>query len=260
MDFAAFDPFRVPETLLAAAYEAVSPQQRAWLKTTQSLVQSVYGESPAHDERRFQPVGSGFAHGVCTVPVEWTLVLIRGKFAAPCRLSAALMAARLAGVESILVFCADDPARTCPAVFAACELAGVENLYALSIRTPSPENLSLFDALLALPSSHGRVLTFGNMDGFPLPFPAWHDTPPRAAIAPGCNLTEHDLRDFHPDAFFVSPNSHNHLDVLYSTESGLDPCDAPLCLGPGLEGAWLHVGLLPNFFKRTSMRLVRTDI
>lgn len=265
MDISALDPFRIQESLLAEAYEAVHPQQRAWLKTTQALVQSVFGEAPAVVERRCLPVGSGFMHCVRTVPVSWALVLIGGNFAAPCRLSAALMAARLSGVESVLVFFADDPARVCPAVFAACELAGVENLYALSVHSPSPENLSLLDALITLSPAHGRVLTFGPVHSLPLPFPTWHDAPPTAAIAPDCNLTETQLRDFHPDIILHAPESSEHKDVLYCTSSATrgttaSSKSAALSLGPGLEGAWLHVGLLPSFFQRTSIQLTCTDV
>lgn len=267
VNLSAFDPFRVPDALLAAAYEAVTPQERAWLKTTQALVQSVYQEAPAVCEHHCQPAGSPFAYSIRTTPVTWTAVLIGGKFAAPCRLSAALMTARLAGVETLLVFFADTPENVCPAIFASCELAGVENLYSLSLRTPSPENLSLYDVLPALSQAEGRMLAFGRVEGIPLPFTAWHDTPPTVAIAPDCQLSKSQILAFHPDALFLSATC-NTMDVLYHAESGLVPNPppnmltkqtdfaAPLCLGPGLEGTWLHTSLSPAFFHRNHMRLI----
>lgn len=257
VNLTSLDPFRVPDSLLGDAYDSVTPQQRAWLKTTQALVQSVHAEAPARREQRCWPTGTGFAYSECTQPVAWTVVMVAGVFAAACRLSAALMTARLAGVENVLVFFADSPSLVHPAVFAACELAGVENLFSLAARSPSPENLSLFDALLDVPAAHGRILTFGPMNGLFLPFPTWRDTPPRLALAPDCALSQPELQAFHPDAVFVAPNERP--DALYSGEAALTPCPAPLCLGPGLEGTWLHTGLCPSFFHRADFRLIRSD-
>ena len=164
----AIEACRVPDERLAGAYEETSAEHRSWIKTTLALAEATYPAPalpPDHNLRkrrgrvRFRP-----ARGKRR---PWAVLLIGEGYASAVRLAAAIMPARLAGVEP--VFAVWTGAETAPSgLFAALELTGVEQVFAM--RDPAP-------LLRELPG-RGRILRFGS----PLPecpCPVWSDRAPR---------------------------------------------------------------------------------
>ncbi|MBF0513961.1 MAG: histidinol dehydrogenase, partial [Desulfovibrionaceae bacterium] len=117
-------PSLVPDDRFAAAYDATTPMQRGWLKTTVRYLFELH-----HDHRRGEATQSasyagGFAVSRLARPKDFALVLTPGPTAAPARLLAAALPALLAGVPEVAVASLDGklsgPALT------ALELAGLE--------------------------------------------------------------------------------------------------------------------------------------
>lgn len=250
---------RVPDAVLAKAYDDTPDTVRAWLKTTQALVLSVHGERPVRRQCRTWPAGTGFAHEVCTESVPWAGVVVGPGFGAACRLSAALMVARVAGVEALFVIFSGDIVAS--ALLVACELAGVQDIF-----MAEPDAVHAYLQQRAQNEPGGRLLFFAGADAadgcepdspsFRAAVEIWKSRAPRAALLPDCHA---DIAAFHPDAKAVSPD--DAPDVLYGEcPEGAPQYAAALHLGPGLEGAWLHVDLAPEFFARTRYHLTRTEL
>lgn len=234
---------RVADEILAAAYEGTPPSQRGWIKTTLALVESAF---PARPSRRLVTVenaaaGFGLRHLSETVP--WTVAFLGEGYASAIRLAAALMTARMAGVEPLFALCAGKPENVACAVLAALELTGVEQVFAL----PDPSSL------LRELEGRGRLLAFGLPQAARMEsvLPIWRDAPPR--IVAKALPEEALIRWAHPDALFVREGA----DALYEgQETGTTPA---LTLGKGLEGCWLHPSLSPDFFLNDRLGLFTVD-
>lgn len=227
---------RVPDEVLAAAYEGTSPERRSWIKTTLALVEAALPAQPSPSLFRTENTAAGFGYGRRRATAPWTVIMIAAGYASAIRLAAAIMAARVAGVDLILAACAGKPGEVPSAIFAALELTGVEQVF--SLPEPSP--------LLRELKGRGRVLTFGTgpAPGAPA-FPIWADRPPRMEEK---NLPDEALiRWAHPDAL----PARGAPDVVYAGQDG----EAALALGGGLEGCWLHADLSPRFFLNTRLEL-----
>ena len=237
----AIEACRVPDERLAEAYEGTSALHRSWIKTTLALVESVHPALPSRSERRTEDRDAGFGFVRTEETAPWAVLLIGEGYASAVRLAAAIMPARLAGVEPILAVWAGSGTPP-PALFAALELTGVEQVFAM------PDPLPLLREL----RGHGRVLAFG-LDLPPLPYPCWRDAAPR--IAADALPDEELIRWAHPDAL----SADGGADVLYPEQFILGDDREPLRLGEGLEGCWLHAELTPGFFMNTRLELFALD-
>ena len=166
----------------------------------------------------------------------WAVLLIGEGYASAVRLAAAIMPARLAGVEP--VFAVWTGAETAPSgLFAALELTGVEQVFAM--RDPAP-------LLRELPG-RGRILRFGKAPLPECPCPVWSDRAPRIERTA---LPDTAVLWAHPDALPADDGA----DVVYAGQIIIGE-DTPLVLGAGLEGCWLHTGLTPDFFMNERLAL-----
>lgn len=231
----AVEACRVADEQLAEAYEATSARHRSWIKTTLALIESVTPSRPALVSTRIENPAAGFAQTRTRESAPWVVLLIGEGTVSAVRLAAAIMPARLAGVESILAVWTG--AGTMPhAVIAALELTGVEQVFAL------PDPAPLLNEL----TGRGRLLRFGNAPVSMAACPIWKDRAPRLEHSA---LPEDALRA-HPDALPAAANA----DASYAGQMLLGEA-APLVLGPGLEGCWLHTDLTPDFFLNERLEL-----
>ena len=165
----AIEACRVPDERLAGAYEETSAAHRSWIKTTLALAEATYPAPPSRLTITSENAAAGFGFARTRETAPWAVLLIGEGYASAVRLAAAIMPARLAGVEP--VFAVWTGAETAPSgLFAALELTGVEQVFAM--RDPAP-------LLRELPG-RGRILRFGKA---PLPSGV---TEPRASNAPPC--------------------------------------------------------------------------
>ena len=165
----AIEACRVPDEWLAGAYEETSAEHRSWIKTTLALAGATYPAPPSRLSITSENAAAGFGFARTRETAPWAVLLIGEGYASAVRLAAAIMPARLAGVEP--VFAVWTGAETAPSgLFAALELTGVEQVFAM--RDPAP-------LLRELPG-RGRILRFGKV---PVPSGV---TEPRASNAPPC--------------------------------------------------------------------------
>jgi hypothetical protein len=118
------------DSAFAAAYDVVSAEQRAWLKTAIARLHIWYGENKTASIDRVATWRQGFISEERLEPLSWVLVAMEADFRSPSRLLAAILPPLLAGVELVLAvrvhYGRKDhnpwPAR----LLTACELAGQE--------------------------------------------------------------------------------------------------------------------------------------
>lgn len=224
------DSLRVDDATMAEAYENTGDLGRAWIKTTIALTRAVCGEAPDEHFSRVRPAGSGFIVERQQRPADWVLAVISPDYTSGVRLAAAIMAARLAGVERVVALLLQSSAaasKPASAVLTALELLGVEDIFALDAdRLDVLANAFIQEQAQGLEQrqgqvlaqEEGRVLAFGT-DASPFStLPVWQ--------AP--KNVQKDTQERVPE----EPASEN----------------GPLRLHPELAGAWVHVNLHREFF------------
>ena len=126
----AIEACRVPDERLAGAYEETSAAHRSWIKTTLALAEATYPAPPSRLTITSENAAAGFGFARTRETAPWAVLLIGEGYASAVRLAAAIMPARLAGVEP--VFAVWTGAETAPSgLFAALELTGVEQVFAM---------------------------------------------------------------------------------------------------------------------------------
>lgn len=225
----AVEACRVPDELLAGAYEGTSAEHRSWIKTTLALVGATYPAQPSRFSMTSENTAAGFGFTRTREAAPWAVLLIGEGYASAVRLAAAIMPARLAGVEPIFAVWTGSPEAAPSGLFAALELTGVEQVFAM--QNPEP--------LLRELSGRGRILRFGQTPLPASPYPVWSDRAPRIerAALPGPVVLW-----AHPDALPADGGA----DVVYAGQTAIG--EVPLALGAGLEGCWLHTDLTPDVF------------
>ena len=219
----AIEACRVPDEWLAGAYEETSAEHRSWIKTTLALAGATYPAPPSRLSITSENAAAGFGFARTRETAPWAVLLIGEGYASAVRLAAAIMPARLAGVEP--VFAVWTGAETAPSgLFAALELTGVEQVFAM--RDPAP-------LLRELPG-RGRILRFGKAPLPECPCPVWSDRAPRIER--------------------TALPADDGADVVYAGQIIIGE-DTPLVLGAGLEGCWLHTDLTPDFFMNERLAL-----
>ena len=116
----AIEACRVPDEWLAGAYEETSAEHRSWIKTTLALAGATYPAPPSRLSITSENAAAGFGFARTRETAPWAVLLIGEGYASAVRLAAAIMPARLAGVEP--VFAVWTGAETAPSgLFAALE-------------------------------------------------------------------------------------------------------------------------------------------
>lgn len=275
------------DSAFAAAYDVVSAEQRAWLKTAIARLHIWYGENKTASIDRVAAWRQGFISEERVEPLSWALVALEPDFRSPSRLLAAILPPLLAGVEQVLVARVHDgrkdhkpwPAR----LLTACELAGQE--LALDL---TREQMGALAKTLAEDSGAGLVLSLEEGRDPDNPAVAWLPVEARKAgvavwrprwdgrigiWAPArADWNWEALAWSHPDAELevwgakrkglpkaVTMRKGNIGDFLgQSYCAAFVPSDGqaealdgiPLVLGPGHEGCWLWPDLEAGLCRR----------
>jgi hypothetical protein len=236
----------ISDSELERAYEDAPPALHALCKHTLAVQHAFFGEAPDWEEQRLTRSAQGFRVRACNRPTDWALVIFDAEYASAPRLLAALMPALLARVP--LVLCACTPGAARPELLCALELAGQEQIYALT----APQSLDLVRVLAAQPGQ-GRLalLHRGSLSALRAAadaagVPCWEER--RAPVLRICGA-EPDaalIRLAHPDA---ASAEHAAPDAVYCPEADAVQAQAPLVFSPGMEGCWLYPSLTPDFFR-----------
>ncbi len=230
----------VDDNARQSAYDALPADRRGWLKLTLALAEAVYGQRGEHWTGTSRPE-LGFSHSLRLTPAHWTLCALSRDFAAAPRLAAAIMTARLAGQNTVLVVWEGEP--QAPALLTVLDLTGVDSVFF----APALDWKGLIRALRDEYGPEGRALLFGVRAE--LAVPCWCDVAP--ALTVGAEADAAIVRWAHPDASFHNPD-HPDLTAAYGSGSA-----AGLRFGPGLDGCWLCPGLDPGFFMTGRRELYR---
>ena len=144
---------QLDDARLAAAYEGTSPQIRAAVKTTLALLRTLWPPSPLRRECLDLPAAGALGCSLArqSRPCGFVLAVLSPHFAAPTRLAAQIMAARLAGVERIVVArpALPDAPPFPPSLLTCLELVGVEHVLEVPEQAGQAEQ-ALNDLLRAL--------------------------------------------------------------------------------------------------------------
>ena len=249
---------RISDDVSGSAYERVSHQVRALFKTNQALVQAAFREQPDELCCRLASRASGFILQRVRRPVDWVLVHAGGAEAA--RLSAVLMAVRLAGVGMPLVVFPSGLAPSDEAL-TVLELCGIEHAFCLDGEST--------ETLVRVLASHGlgRLVTFGAERRLGLAAVetgvVWHPLPAviRVRLDPALSRQIREtVRALLPSAVLAAEGEAS--DVFY--HAGGTPPDpkAALQLAEPLAGCWLEPSLPPEFFTEDafSASLLQNDL
>lgn len=259
----------IPDALRATAYEDLGPQRRGWIKATLALVEAAHNARPvAETLRRDTLAAQGYIRTTHVRPADWALCLVGPGFASAPRLAAAIMCARLAGLDVIALWPGTRPkawpnAWPNAGLLAVLELTGVDLAFTLVNPAAPASAATVLDALCASAGADGRILHFGP-DCAPFldaaaarHIPVWQDQPPRLSL----DTPNNDILWAHPDAIHTAAAPT----VAYTATPGASLAAASagpaLSLGPGLDGCWLHTDLTPDFFytRRISLELALQD-
>lgn len=265
----------VTDAAFGAAYDAVSPEERAVLKTAIARMAASPTKAAPILRHSVTMTRQGVSLHEQNRPAPWALVLWDAAHAGPTRILAALMPAMLAGVPNILVcrVTADESGKTEPSgpfplpLLTALELAGQE----LAAECDSGTALHLVNACCEA-DPHGRLVLLGSaavLDdaarvAASFGVPAYRNAAPvRIGVAASSfsgPVGDDALRFVHPDADLVSfagdaaPGGFSA--VFCAGDRVADFLGtAPLVLSPGNEGYWAWPALDAGFFRETNTGL-----
>lgn len=255
---------QIPDECLAYGYEMTPPQQRVWIKTTLALGGVLYDTHPGDILYSQEHNASGFQVKKFLSPVCWTIILLDKDYASAPRLAAAIMPARLAGVENIIAVWTNQnniSATILPSnLLATLELAGIIH----SLTLTHDELLILIHHLIQL--GHGRILYFSDRNSPSAPLntftsiPIWKERYTyRLAIESNTTIDTEILSWAHPDSCLEElsekPYIENPPEALYCSveqKNSYLSHGAQRIFHPGLEAYWVHPTLSTSFFLDTT--------
>ena len=242
---------RLDDALFAAAWEEVGAQDRALMKTAIAWHFHRLGRCGGSGSGERISRGAGFGMRWQDRPAPWVLAALEEGFASPARLLAWLVPALLAGVAQVAVA---SPCPPPPAILAALELAGIEDVF-----LASPDGMRRMLEDFAQDAGRGRLVRFcgagGAMDGLEararqLGVPCQSvPAAPRIAIldqesAEGMRELRRRIALFHPDAQIPGGDEKAAFaDAAYGAPEGMPPREAwPALYGEGMEACWTGAG------------------
>ena len=281
------------EERFALAYEATPPELRALCKQALALQYALFGEAPDFEEQHLRRRAAGFAASWYSQAVPWACVFFDASYASAPRLLAALAPALLARVPLVLAVCVGGQAKE--PLLCALELAGQEQSYQLGgpqcVKLLRELARQLGRGRLVLLHGAGQGLGKLRLLALELGLVFWEEACApllhlsgeqpggeelqQAAPAGGTPLADQINMQFLRPAFASADTRHltltrqinmpllrlAHPDALFAGELAGQPVFSTFCpaasltLLAGMEGAWAHPGLGPDFFRERGLCL-----
>lgn len=260
----------------AEAYDALSSEERAHIKTAIARMAAVYGTPDVPACKSVKSMRQGFRLHERMSPATWALVVWDGAYAGPTRVLAALLPAMLAGVPNILAcrVASEDEGRSISSpVLAALELAGQELVACFT-----PGETAKLIAECAETGERGCVAVLGSRDYLPTigREAIGHGVPLRRliqAVRIGVDLDSlpemvsappyGKLLFAHPDADLVTFRGKVPAGLLavFCGEEAVprSVVRSPFVLTPGNEVCWVWPDLGLDFFRARGMALCGPD-
>ncbi|MDR3073476.1 MAG: hypothetical protein LBV01_01965 [Deltaproteobacteria bacterium] len=261
------EPHLLPDAAFAGAYDALTPEERAHIKTAIArfiAATASCGCPEAPVARSVKTLRQGFCLHEHLRPADWAIIAWDADYAGPTRILAALLPAILAGVPAVLacrVVAEGISSPFPPAVLAALELAGQE---LVAVCSPQ-EALALVRASCGMAGS-GRIALLGGDESLDRLAEAAREkgAPCRrlggtvrigldSSSLPPALLGAKALRFAHPDAAFVTLPSAEEggLSAVFCGREAVSGYmeTTPLALTPGQEACWIWPDLDAAFFQ-----------
>lgn len=233
----------------SGAYETLDPALRALLKTQISLLHEGWlsAETATGSIACLSDGGNCFSSAK---PLNWALFILSEDYASPAGCIAALLPALSAGVESVIVCRLGNPKIPLdPAISAAMELLGREEVYALS----SAQSGRLVSDIMAQ-NPNGRVVVLGSETRSAYFVPSLV----KIGLEEGAAPDRYILSWLHPAAQVGAVRPGASYDaVITASPDFYGDYQAPVVLGPGYEYFWRWPGLSPEFFQQKRFLLTR---
>jgi len=264
------------DELFARAYEDISDQKRAWMKTSIARLYDWYGPQKDIAGASIRHWHSGFDTKQTFSAVDFAVVLFDGSLLSPTRLLAALVPALAGGVKNVLAArVAGGPWRK--AILTGMELAGQE----MVVDVTEAQARRLFNelrdtghtgAVTVLGPKAAVIKTSELQAASRISF--WRPRFSRAAVVWMDDESSFDLETLafmHPDIIFSVFGTEPELpadnfsyegdqfddfiaaimDVAYLPANRMDRAleKAKVVLGPGQEGCWVWPDLHPEHFQ-----------
>ncbi len=159
------DEHKISDAIFAEAYQKVSDEQRALIKT--SIAFHFNTQTQIHEQTKFiKNKFSGFNFEESKKVSPFLICLLEKNFTSPARLLAVLCPAVIAGIENIYIL----TERKSESILASLELCGLENIYYL---TDFNDHTFLINqtikSLIAAQKEKGRLVFF-HQDNITLPY------------------------------------------------------------------------------------------
>ena len=263
-----FSAYRLDDSLMAEAYEALGPEKRAVLKKNIAVLYAVWREQ-RESTCLTRHLPEGYTVHQETHPAPYTLVVCAAAFPSPACFLAAAMPALLAGVGLVVPCFVGAAARPHAALVAATELAGLEDAVAL------PDEEQVLPLLHALhgQGARGRLVVLGHapLARAALAYAVEHGIPCLSLVSPASfHLVDEGTEDTFAGVSAVPaapaqatdgvgavpPGSTECLQVSWEEQAGIAteaPCD--LTLTGALANIWVWPHLDPPWFMNRRMRL-----
>lgn len=225
----------------AGAYENLKPSLRAHLKEQIALLHEIWLPEKA-DGGSFCYLPCGGTYVTKQRAAGWALFVLSGNYASPAGFIAAVLPALMAGAEVVICRLGGAAAPLAPAISAAMELLGCEEIFSLS----ADDCKRLVRELAAQRQGVCAVALGHDFDGA-------HVLP--ATVSFGLADTEPDLnvlRWLHPGATVEPLQDDKTYDAAIATDLSCARAaqSAPLTLGSGYEYFWQWPQIGPSFFRK----------
>lgn len=255
----------VADGVFAKAYDAVTPAERAVIKTGIARMAAFFGPVEGVETHSVTTLREGFCLHADSRRAPWAVVMWDGAYAGAMRVLAALVPAMLAGVTDILACRVGGGGAFPQPLLAAMELAGQE-----LVADCSPEDAAEIAALCGAADTGGRLVLLGRNAAFDRIAAAAlergtdvrrYAAPVRIGIAASTFVTpslDDTLRFVHPDAALVpfeGDAAQGNFSAVYCAENAVPQYlgRTPLVLCPGNEGFWRWPGVDRNFYRAQSL-------
>lgn len=247
------EPLRIPEPIMAEAYEKTPPKCRGAIKTAIALTAFYFHPRQDDISARRASQNLGFTTELDSCPCPAAFLIFPGKIRGAARICAAAALAALSGVGQILAIAIDATPES--GILATLELCGVEDIFTVCA-SRLPEITACFSP--AAPAIH---IAAGNSPDFAAPWLGtalssdffYFSPVPKIALLSPSSFDAEVMQFCHGEAASLAiPPQNGWCDAIFLDPRAVErPKDlkAGLLLEPGCEGFWLFPRLGPEFFQ-----------
>lgn len=252
------EPFRAPDSIMAAAYEKTPAKCRAAIKTAIAITNFHFHPQRDDIRKNITSPNEGFASKLVQSPCKGALLIFPGDMRDAARVCGAASLAALSGVSQIMAIAIG--AVPAEGVLTTLELCGVEDIFILPM-CQLPLVTASFSSLIPI-----IYIDNGFSEGFSSPWREavissdffYFSKKPRIVLLSPASFDREILAFCHsPNAITEIIPQDGYCDAIFfepQTTEIPKNLNASLLLEPGCEGFWLFPRLDREFFMNRTTR------